>query len=367
MAQARIGPQRAQQRVLQHVLAVGVAGQAPGVHQQLVAMRLDERPEGGRRRRSRGFNVAARAGRESTATMARCGSRPRSTTRCGRSWSSRRTAKASPVTAERLADAQGIPQKFLQNILLELRRAGIVASHRGPDGGHALARAGRQDHGRRRDPRGRRPARRLGERVTPSGGGGWRRSPPAAAPAGCSGGLLRIPCASASRSDVTGEPLPFAASSTSAGIACRPWRRSAYVHCADRLRPRGTRRSFDSEHRRPSSVLVAVEAHGDELLGTPGAWPATRMPRTSCRTRCCARCGPIRGCAMPITCARAVPRDDDRGARSSPEPAAGGPHGRTAPSPRPSRALRRCLRVIIAPLPDGVQAALRAIRRGPRL
>ena len=45
-----------------------------------------------------------------------------------------------PVTSERLADAQGIPQKFLQNILLELRRAGIVASHRGPDGGHALAR-----------------------------------------------------------------------------------------------------------------------------------------------------------------------------------------------------------------------------------
>src|ERR671915_1232374 len=44
-----------------------------------------------------------------------------------------------PVTAERLADAQGIPQKFLQNILLELRRAGIVASHRGPDGGHVLA------------------------------------------------------------------------------------------------------------------------------------------------------------------------------------------------------------------------------------
>jgi DNA-binding IscR family transcriptional regulator len=45
----------------------------------------------------------------------------------------------APVTAERLADAQGIPQKFLQNILLELRRAGIVASH-GPLGsvaGHA--------------------------------------------------------------------------------------------------------------------------------------------------------------------------------------------------------------------------------------
>jgi len=48
--------------------------------------------------------------------------------------------RGRPVTAERLADAQGIPQKFLQNILLELRRAGIVASHRGPEGGHALAR-----------------------------------------------------------------------------------------------------------------------------------------------------------------------------------------------------------------------------------
>jgi len=45
------------------------------------------------------------------------------------------------ITAERLADAQGIPRKFLQNILLELRRAGIVASHRGPDGGHSRARS----------------------------------------------------------------------------------------------------------------------------------------------------------------------------------------------------------------------------------
>ncbi len=46
----------------------------------------------------------------------------------------------STITAERLAEAQDIPQKFLQNILLELRRAGLVASHRGPDGGHTLAR-----------------------------------------------------------------------------------------------------------------------------------------------------------------------------------------------------------------------------------
>jgi Rrf2 family protein len=48
--------------------------------------------------------------------------------------------RGRPITAEQLADAQGVPQKFLQNILVELRRAGIVESHRGPDGGHALAR-----------------------------------------------------------------------------------------------------------------------------------------------------------------------------------------------------------------------------------
>jgi len=50
------------------------------------------------------------------------------------------TGGGHPITAERLAEAQGIPQKFLQNILLELRRAGIVESHRGPEGGHVLAR-----------------------------------------------------------------------------------------------------------------------------------------------------------------------------------------------------------------------------------
>jgi Rrf2 family protein len=43
------------------------------------------------------------------------------------------------VTAERLASAQEIPLKFLENILLELRRAEIVASQRGADGGYRLA------------------------------------------------------------------------------------------------------------------------------------------------------------------------------------------------------------------------------------
>jgi Rrf2 family protein len=45
-----------------------------------------------------------------------------------------------PVKGEQLAAAQGIPQNFLENILTELRRAGIVRTRRGADGGYFLAR-----------------------------------------------------------------------------------------------------------------------------------------------------------------------------------------------------------------------------------
>jgi len=45
-----------------------------------------------------------------------------------------------PVKGEYLARAQGIPQNFLENILTELRRAGIVRSRRGVEGGYRLAR-----------------------------------------------------------------------------------------------------------------------------------------------------------------------------------------------------------------------------------
>jgi Rrf2 family protein len=48
-------------------------------------------------------------------------------------------APPGPVKGERLATAQGIPPKFLENILTELRRAEIVASQRGVDGGYRLA------------------------------------------------------------------------------------------------------------------------------------------------------------------------------------------------------------------------------------
>ncbi|HYU83218.1 MAG TPA: Rrf2 family transcriptional regulator [Kribbellaceae bacterium] len=49
-----------------------------------------------------------------------------------------------PVTAERLALAQQIPPKFLESILLQLRRAGVVTAQRGPEGGYRLARPAEQ-------------------------------------------------------------------------------------------------------------------------------------------------------------------------------------------------------------------------------
>ena len=45
-----------------------------------------------------------------------------------------------PVKAEQIAEAQSIPLNFLENILAELRRAGIVESRRGAAGGYLLAR-----------------------------------------------------------------------------------------------------------------------------------------------------------------------------------------------------------------------------------
>lgn len=44
-----------------------------------------------------------------------------------------------PVKGEQLATAQGIPKNFLENILTELRRAGIIRTRRGADGGYQLA------------------------------------------------------------------------------------------------------------------------------------------------------------------------------------------------------------------------------------
>ena len=49
------------------------------------------------------------------------------------------SAGERPLKAERIATAQEIPLNFLENILGELRHAGIVRSHRGAEGGFRLA------------------------------------------------------------------------------------------------------------------------------------------------------------------------------------------------------------------------------------
>ena len=49
-------------------------------------------------------------------------------------------AGEGPMKGEALSQAQGIPLKFLENILGELKHAGLVRSQRGADGGYWLAR-----------------------------------------------------------------------------------------------------------------------------------------------------------------------------------------------------------------------------------
>ena len=49
-------------------------------------------------------------------------------------------AGEGPIKGERLSQTQDIPLKFLENILIDLRHAGIVRSQRGAEGGYWLAR-----------------------------------------------------------------------------------------------------------------------------------------------------------------------------------------------------------------------------------
>src|SRR5690349_16291973 len=50
-------------------------------------------------------------------------------------------AAGEMITAEQIADTQRIPLNFLENILRDLRRAGLVESRRGQAGGYSLAKA----------------------------------------------------------------------------------------------------------------------------------------------------------------------------------------------------------------------------------
>ena len=49
-------------------------------------------------------------------------------------------AGGGPVKGDALATAQGIPPKFLENILSDLRQNGLIRSQRGSEGGYWLAR-----------------------------------------------------------------------------------------------------------------------------------------------------------------------------------------------------------------------------------
>lgn len=51
---------------------------------------------------------------------------------------------SEPVQIRRIADEQGIPSRFLVQILLQLKGAGLVASTRGASGGYRLARPPQQ-------------------------------------------------------------------------------------------------------------------------------------------------------------------------------------------------------------------------------
>ena len=49
------------------------------------------------------------------------------------------SSQESPRKVDEVAQAQHIPLSFLENILTQLRSAGVVRSQRGPEGGYWLA------------------------------------------------------------------------------------------------------------------------------------------------------------------------------------------------------------------------------------
>src|ERR1700755_3712532 len=49
--------------------------------------------------------------------------------------------ETGPVQIAEIAEKEKIPRKFLEAILLELKKTGIVRSHRGRQGGYSLGRA----------------------------------------------------------------------------------------------------------------------------------------------------------------------------------------------------------------------------------
>jgi len=55
-----------------------------------------------------------------------------------------RRAAEGPITGREIADVERLPPDYVEQILLRLRRAGLVRSTRGAHGGYALARSAEQ-------------------------------------------------------------------------------------------------------------------------------------------------------------------------------------------------------------------------------
>jgi Rrf2 family protein len=51
-----------------------------------------------------------------------------------------RYPNVQPQRVEEIAAAQSIPENYLRRLLIELKRGGVVASQKGPNGGYLLAR-----------------------------------------------------------------------------------------------------------------------------------------------------------------------------------------------------------------------------------
>ncbi|SOC09428.1 Rrf2 family transcriptional regulator [Rhodobacter maris] len=56
----------------------------------------------------------------------------------------RRAETPQPLTIEEIATRSGTPKRFLEHILLDLRKAGVVSSVRGRAGGYSLLKAPRE-------------------------------------------------------------------------------------------------------------------------------------------------------------------------------------------------------------------------------
>ncbi len=102
------------------------------------ARRFHTRPAYGRRT-TRGR--AGGGGRPCARESRRCVSPREPTTPSAPPWSWSARAPARRARPSRVAVAQGIPLSFLENILNQLKSAGVVRSQRGPEGGWWLLRA----------------------------------------------------------------------------------------------------------------------------------------------------------------------------------------------------------------------------------